>query len=83
MRCSILWATRKPSSLSLECPYSSEAGITRFLALFSEIGEGTPAADRLGSVRSARHYFVSFADEYDAIFVQYSAFFPYMGPVSA
>lgn len=49
----------------------TEAGITRFLALFSEIGEGTPAADRLGSVRSARHYFVSFADEYDAIFVHF------------
>lgn len=49
----------------------TEAGITRFLALFSKIGEDTPAAERLGSVRSARHYFVSIADEYDAIFVHY------------
>lgn len=49
----------------------TEAGITRFLAIFSEIGEDTPAAERLGSVRSARHYFVSFADEYDAIFVHF------------
>lgn len=49
----------------------TEAGITRFLAIFSEIGEDTPAAARLGSVRSARHYFVSFADEYDAIFVHF------------
>lgn len=49
----------------------TEAGITRFLAIYSEIGEGTPAAERLGSVRSARHYFVSFADEYDAIFVHF------------
>ncbi|MDE7326442.1 MAG: DUF3048 domain-containing protein [Lachnospiraceae bacterium] len=49
----------------------TEAGITRFLALFSSIGKDTPAADRLGSVRSARHYFVSFADEYDAIFVHF------------
>ncbi len=49
----------------------TEAGITRFLAIFSEIGEDTPAAERLGSVRSARHYFVSFADEYDAIFIHF------------
>lgn len=49
----------------------TEAGITRFLAIYSEIGEDTPAAERLGSVRSARHYFVSFADEYDAIFVHF------------
>ncbi len=49
----------------------TEAGITRFLALFSKIGKDTPAAARLGSVRSARHYFVSFADEYDAIFVHF------------
>ncbi len=49
----------------------TEAGITRFLALYSELEEGTPVAERLGSVRSARHYFVSFADEYDAIFVHF------------
>lgn len=49
----------------------TEAGITRFLAIYSGIGEDTPAAERLGSVRSARHYFVSIADEYDAIFVHF------------
>lgn len=49
----------------------TEAGITRFLAIFSEIAEDSPAAERLGSVRSARHYFVSFADEYDAIFIHF------------
>lgn len=49
----------------------TEAGITRFLAIYSKIEEGSPAAERLGSVRSARHYFVSFADEYDAIFVHF------------
>lgn len=49
----------------------TEAGITRFLAIFSKIAEGSLTAERLGSIRSARHYFVSFADEYDAIFVHF------------
>lgn len=49
----------------------TEAGITRLMALYSKIEEDTPAASRLGSVRSARHYFVSIADEYDAIFVHF------------
>ncbi len=43
-----------------------EGGITRFLA----IGENF-TGDRLGSVRSSRHYFVSLADEYDAIYIHY------------
>ena len=43
-----------------------EGGITRNLALFEEFD-----AEKIGSVRSARHYFVSIADEYDAIFVHY------------
>lgn len=43
-----------------------EGGITRFLA----IGENF-TGDRLGSVRSSRHYYVSFADEYDAIYIHY------------
>ena len=43
-----------------------EGGITRFLGIYDGI-----ETDRLGSIRSARHYFVSFADEYDAIFVHY------------
>lgn len=44
----------------------AEGGITRFLA----IGENF-TGDKLGSVRSARHYFASIADEYDAIFIHY------------
>lgn len=44
----------------------AEGGITRFLGIFE-----TVSGDRIGSVRSARHYFVSVADEYDAIFVHY------------
>lgn len=43
-----------------------EGGITRLLG----IGESF-SGDRLGSVRSSRHYFVSIADEYDAIYVHY------------
>ncbi|WP_455718164.1 DUF3048 domain-containing protein, partial [Anaerosporobacter sp.] len=43
-----------------------EGGITRLMGIFEQF-----STDRIGSVRSARHYFVSFADEYDAIFVHY------------
>lgn len=43
-----------------------EGGITRLLA----IGENFKG-DRIGSVRSSRHYFASFADEYDAIYIHY------------
>lgn len=43
-----------------------EGGITRLLA----IGENF-TGDRIGSIRSSRHYFVSFADEYDAIYIHY------------
>ncbi len=43
-----------------------EGGITRLLA----IGENFQG-DRIGSTRSARHYFVSIADEYDAIYIHY------------
>lgn len=44
----------------------AEGGITRLMGIFEDFD-----AKRIGSVRSARHYFVSFADEYDAIFVHY------------
>jgi hypothetical protein len=44
----------------------AEGGITRLMGIIER-----PAGDRIGSVRSARHYFVSVADEYDAIFVHY------------
>lgn len=43
-----------------------EGGITRLLG----IGENF-TGDRIGSGRSARHYFVSIADEYDAIYVHF------------
>jgi hypothetical protein len=43
-----------------------EGGITRLLG----IGENY-SGDRIGSTRSSRHYFVSIADEYDAIYIHY------------
>lgn len=48
----------------------TEAGITRFLALY-EGAAAAEASEEIGSVRSARHYFVSFALEHDAIFVHF------------
>lgn len=48
-----------------------EGGITRFLAFFDDLDKDSKCADRIGSVRSARHYYVSFADEYDAIFIHH------------
>ncbi len=45
-----------------------EGGITRLLG----IGENY-TGDKIGSTRSARHYFVSIADEYDAIYIHYGA----------
>ncbi|WP_073589417.1 DUF3048 domain-containing protein [Anaerocolumna xylanovorans] len=44
----------------------AEGGITRLMGIFEELND-----KRIGSTRSARHYFVSVADEYNAIFVHY------------
>ncbi len=49
----------------------TEAGITRLMGIYDSIAPESSTAERLGSVRSARHYFVSIADEYDAIFVHF------------
>lgn len=43
-----------------------EGGITRMMGIYEDFD-----AKKIGSTRSARHYFVSFADEYDAIFVHF------------
>lgn len=43
-----------------------EGGITRLLGIFDEVKTET-----IGSVRSSRHYYVSIADEYDAIYIHY------------
>lgn len=44
----------------------AEGEITRLMGIFENFN-----SNRIGSVRSARHYFVSIADEYDAIYVHY------------
>ncbi len=49
----------------------TEGGITRLMGVFEGLTEDSSCKDRIGSVRSARHYFASFADEYDAIFIHY------------
>ncbi len=43
-----------------------EGGITRLLGICENY-----QGDRIGSTRSARHYFVSIADEYNAIYIHY------------
>lgn len=43
-----------------------EGGITRMMALFENFD-----AEKIGSTRSARHYFVSVASEYDAIYAHF------------
>ena len=52
------------ASILYECLV--EGGITRLMGIFEDFD-----SDRIGSTRSARHYFVSIADEYDAIYVHY------------
>lgn len=44
-----------------------EGGITRLMALFEDVSK----LKKIGPIRSARHYFVSVASEYDAIFVHF------------
>lgn len=45
----------------------AEGGINRFMAIFSDVS----GLDKIGSVRSARTYFVYYAAEFQAIFVHY------------
>lgn len=44
----------------------SEGGITRMMALYKD-----KLPEKVGSVRSARHYFIDYAEENDAIFVHW------------
>lgn len=56
----------------------AEGGITRFLGIFEGLDENSACAERIGSVRSARHYFVSFAREWDALFIHFGgAYYAY------
>lgn len=45
-----------------------EGGITRLMGIFEEQNLNE---ERIGSVRSARHYFVNFADAFDAIYLHF------------
>ena len=45
----------------------AEGGITRMLALYQDVSK----VKKIGSVRSARHYYVQFAYEWDAIFCHF------------
>lgn len=44
----------------------AEGGITRLMGVFDDM-----KGDRIGSIRSARHYYVDFAKEFDAIFIHF------------
>lgn len=44
----------------------AEGGITRLMGVFDEM-----KGDRIGSARSARHYYVDFAKEFDAFFIHF------------
>ena len=48
-----------------------EGSMTRLMAIFEGLTSESSCADRIGSIRSARHYFASVADEYDAIFIHF------------
>ena len=43
-----------------------EGGLTRYMAVFQDQN-----TERIGSIRSARHYFIDYAEENDAIFVHW------------
>lgn len=49
----------------------TEGGITRMMGVFEDLQETDSCAGRIGSVRSARHYFAEIADMYDSIFIHY------------
>ncbi len=51
----------------------TEGGITRFMGIYDGIDETYACYERLGSIRSSRHYYASFATEYDAIYLHFGA----------
>lgn len=58
-------SSTKKADIIYECMV--EGGITRIMPIFSDY-EGL---EKIGSVRSARHYYIHIANEYDAIYVHY------------
>lgn len=55
----------KQADIIYECMV--EGGITRIMPIYSEYAD----LEKIGSVRSARHYYINIANEYDAIYVHY------------
>lgn len=58
-------ASTKQADIIYECMV--EGGITRLMAIYSKYDN----LEKVGSVRSARHYYINIANEYDAIYVHY------------
>jgi len=58
-------SSTKQADIIYECMV--EGGITRIMPIFSEYD----SIEKLGSVRSARHYYINIANEYDAIYLCY------------
>ncbi|MBD8973600.1 MAG: DUF3048 domain-containing protein [Clostridiales bacterium] len=58
-------SSTKQADIIYECMV--EGGITRIMPIFSNY-DGLEA---VGSIRSARHYYINIANEYDAIYVHY------------
>ena len=58
-------SSTKQADIIYECMV--EGGITRLLAIYSDYDK----LEKVGSVRSARHYYINIANEYDAIYVCY------------
>lgn len=56
-------SSTKQADIIYECMV--EGGITRLLAIYSEYSD----LEKVGSIRSARHYYINIANEYDAIYV--------------
>lgn len=59
------------SAADILCEALVEYGITRFMAVFEAQDALADTTSRIGSVRSARHYYVNFANEYDAVYVHF------------
>lgn len=58
-------SSTKQADIIYECMV--EGGITRIMPIYSEYSD----LEKVGSVRSARHYYINIANEYDAIYVHY------------
>lgn len=58
-------SSTKQADIIYECMV--EGGITRLMAIYSNY----ESLEKIGSVRSARHYYINIANEYDAVYVHY------------